>query len=404
MNILILTSEIPYPPTTGARLRTYNLIKHLAADNTITLLTMMPANLALAHLPKMKQLGIEIINVDREPSSRISFYVGIVRNLTSPRPFIVDKHQYQPYIRKVSSLVSSRRFDLIHCDSIALAPACQYVRSAPTILTAHNMEATIWQRYYEEETNRIKKYYIGLQHKKVFQFEKDICRQFSEVIAVSEEDKKRLEQNYQAKNVEVVPNGVDTQFFSIKGGEHETQDSMVFTGSMDWRPNQDAILYFSREVWPLIKGNRPNATLWIVGRKPPAQIRALIKTNTSIHVTGMVDDVRPYIERASVYIVPLRIGGGSRLKILEALAMQKAVVSTSIGAEGLRVTDGHDIVLADNPLDLAESIIALFDNAGRRRKLGEAGRSLVIDKYDWSLVAQKQQHVWDKVSSTKTNR
>ena len=204
--------------------------------------------------------------------------------------------------------------------------------------------------------------------------------------------------------MEVVPNGVDTQFFSIKGGEHETQDSMVFTGSMDWRPNQDAILYFSREVWPLIKGNRPNASLWIVGRKPSAQIRALIKTNTSIHVTGMVDDVRPYIERASVYIVPLRIGGGSRLKILEALAMQKAVVSTSIGAEGLRVTDGHDIVLADNPLDLAESIIALFDDAGRRRELGKAGRSLVIDKYDWSLVAQKQQHVWDKVSSTKTNR
>jgi len=184
---------------------------------------------------------------------------------------------------------------------------------------------------------------------------------------------------------------VDIDYFRPMGGEEA--DSLVFTGSMDWMPNEDAILYFVEEVLPLIRARRPNTALWVVGRKAGRKIRALAESDPGIHVTGRVEDIRPYIARGSVYVVPLRVGSGTRLKIFEAMAMGKAVVSTTIGAEGLPVTSGSDIVLADEPRRFADEVGRLLASPEERKRIGDAARKLVEEKYSWAVAAKHVESV-----------
>jgi glycosyltransferase involved in cell wall biosynthesis len=179
---------------------------------------------------------------------------------------------------------------------------------------------------------------------------------------------------------------VDVEYFQPLPGE-ETTNSLVFTGSMDWLPNEDAIFYFADAILPLIKEHSPEVYLDVVGRNPSRKLQALAESEKSIRLTGWVDDIRPFVGRGSVCIVPLRIGGGTRLKIFEAMAMGKAVISTSVGAEGLAVRSGENIVLADTPNDFAQAVISLLHDPKRRQQLGTAARTLVQENYSWTIVA-----------------
>jgi polysaccharide biosynthesis protein PslH len=395
MRVLFLTGDVPFPTDTGARIRTFNLIKHTQLAAEVTLLTMAQEGTYAERRAQMKEYCTDVLYVTRPPMSKPALIRGLVRSLWSPRPFIADKHYFEPYAQKVAELCRSGQFDVVHCDSISLAATVPADCPIPTLLTEHNMEAVIWERYFEEEKNPLKRKYIRDQYHKVAAFEGEMCRRFDVVVSVSEDDRLRLAQSYKVHNVEVVPNGVDTDYFAPIPSE-TIANSLVFTGSMDWRPNQDAIMYFAESIWPLILQKSPHAHIWIVGRKPPEKIIALGKADRRITVTGRVDDVRKYSAPATVYIVPLRIGGGSRLKILEALAMQKAVVSTTIGAEGLDVKDGEDIVLADSPEEFATKVVELFDRPAFRTRLGEAGRDMVLKKYDWRTVAGTQLAAWQR--------
>jgi glycosyltransferase involved in cell wall biosynthesis len=182
-----------------------------------------------------------------------------------------------------------------------------------------------------------------------------------------------------------VPTGVDTDYFRPSGTPARATE-LVFTGSMDWLPNQDAMRYFCRHVLPLVRANEPGARLTIVGRSPTPAVLSLAK-EAGVRVTGRVDDVRPYMDDAAVYIVPLRIGGGTRLKIFEAMAMGKAVVSTTVGAEGLPVADGEHLLIADEPQSFADAVVRVIRDRGQRERLGSAARALVLERYDWSAVA-----------------
>ncbi len=395
MKLIFLTGDIPWPPFTGAKLRTYNLLRHLSTEHEIILITMLTSRDDQPRVDHMKSLGTRVEHIWKPPQPGWSFATGIAKNLASPNPFIVDKHYCQPYVDLVRSVVAREKVDLIHCDSISLALGIWDIESVPTLLTEHNMEAIIWRRYYEEERNPLKRWYIKMQAERVHSFEQRACKQFDLIVAVSDDDKRRLETEYQADNVVVVPNGVDTEYFT-SAAIPEEPNRLVFTGSMDWRPNQDALLYFYREIWPLIVAEKPNTELWLVGRRPPSSLTALARADRRIHVTGQVDDVRPYIDAAPVYIVPLRIGGGSRLKILEALSMKKAIVSTSIGAEGLHVEHDRHLILADTPQAFAAQALRLLDDPTTRRRLGETGRAMVIKDYDWERIAQIQVQAWQQ--------
>jgi glycosyltransferase involved in cell wall biosynthesis len=218
-------------------------------------------------------------------------------------------------------------------------------------------------------------------------FERDTLARFGLVLAVSDADRgtfRRLYGSAVPAPVFVVKTGVDTSYFAPTATPPRPRH-LVFTGSMDWIPNQDAMVHFVRDVLPLVRREEPAVTLSIVGRAPTPAVQALGR-ETGIEVTGAVDDVRPHVAGAAVYVVPIRIGGGTRLKIFEAMAMGKAVVSTTVGAEGLPVTPGADIVIEDEPDRFAAAVIGLLRNDVRRSGLEQRARGLVVQKYDWAAV------------------
>ena len=198
-----------------------------------------------------------------------------------------------------------------------------------------------------------------------------------------------MQQQYGVENVYDVPTGVDTAFFRPSGELTLKPHNLVFTGSMDWLPNEDAIRYFTEQIMPRIRQEVPGVTLTVVGRDPYPGLVELSKRDSSVIVTGRVDDVRPYMEEAAVYVVPLRIGGGTRLKIYEAMAMEKAIVSTSVGAEGLPVTDGKEIFIADTPEQFAAAVVKLLTNPSFAKEVGEQARQTVVEKFGWSGVAKR---------------
>jgi glycosyltransferase involved in cell wall biosynthesis len=217
--------------------------------------------------------------------------------------------------------------------------------------------------------------------------ERRYLRLADRVLTVSESDRDAFRPFVDPAKLTVIPTGVDVDYFQPIPGK-ESPSCLVFTGSMDWLPNEDAILFFVDAILPLIKQQCPDASLEVVGRSPSRKLQALAQTEKSLHLTGWVDDIRPFVARGAVCIVPLRIGGGTRLKIFEAMAMNKAVISTSVGAEGLPVCSGKNILLADTPSAFADSVISLLRDSNQRHRLGSAARVLVQENYSWSKIVE----------------
>jgi glycosyltransferase involved in cell wall biosynthesis len=289
---------------------------------------------------------------------------------------------------QISERVNGGTFDVVICDF--LAPAINVPRelSCPAILFQHNVESMIWKRHFEVQNNQLKKIYLRQQWRKMERFERETCRRFDTVIAVSKDDCEQMRKEYAVDNVFEVPTGVDTDFFTPSGKETVDPRNIVFTGSMDWLPNEDAIRYYTDQILPVIRRSLPDVTLTVVGRNPYPGLIELSQKDPAIVVTGRVEDVRPYMESAAAYVVPLRIGGGTRLKIYEAMAMEKAIVSTSVGAEGLPVTDGKEIFIADTPEQFAAAVAKLLTNPSFAKEVGEQARQTVVEKFGWSGVAK----------------
>jgi glycosyltransferase involved in cell wall biosynthesis len=239
------------------------------------------------------------------------------------------------------------------------------------------------------QRNLIKKAYLFGQWLKMRAFERRMCRRFDSVVAVSSEDREQIQREYGVASVFDVPTGVDTNFFRPSGNEQSDPHNIVFTGSMDWLPNEDAISYFTEQIMPRIKAAIPEVTLTVVGRNPYPSLLELSNRDSSIIVTGRVDDVRPFIERAAAYIVPLRIGGGTRLKIYEAMAMEKAIVSTTIGAEGLPVKDGAELLLADTAESFAEAVVRVLNDKALAQTIGRRAARVVREEFGWERVAER---------------
>jgi glycosyltransferase involved in cell wall biosynthesis len=259
----------------------------------------------------------------------------------------------------------------------------------PAVLFTHNVEAEIWRRHADNASNAVSRLLLKQQWQRMLRFERDALTRFDLVLAVSDTDRRTLERLYPGalrNPVHVVQTGVDTSYFTPMPRQ-ERRAHLVFTGSMDWLPNEDGMTYFVRDILPLIRQAEPDVTLSIVGRNPTPAVQRLAQT-PGIEVTGRVDDVRPHVAAGDIYVVPLRIGGGTRLKIFEAMSMSRAVVSTTIGAEGLPVTSGRDIVIADEPALFAESVVRLIRDADTRHRIESAARQLVVSRYDWAAVSR----------------
>lgn len=387
MKILVLDEEFPYPTNTGKRTRSFNLYRRLAAWFNIRYIGYGVED--SVSVEALRLVGIEPIVVPARipPKQGLAFYLRLLTNLLSPLPYIVTSHHSPVYQDVVLNNLTEFRPNLVLCEWTPYVINVKDLTSVKKLVSTHNVEADIWQRYYENESNWLRRSYIGEQWRKVKNFERVALEWVDGALAVSELDRNHLLQHHPNLPITVVPNGVDLDYFRPMP-QPEQRQHVVFTGSMDWRPNQDAARYFVNEILPLLHQTRPELECTFVGRSPPEDIQALAAV-PGVHITGTVDDVRPYVEHAAVYVVPLRIGGGSRLKILEALAMGRAVVSTTVGAEGLDTVPGRHIVLADDPHTFAESVLQLLDDPKRCLDLAIEGRCLVEQCYGWDALADK---------------
>jgi glycosyltransferase involved in cell wall biosynthesis len=277
--------------------------------------------------------------------------------------------------------------DLCVADFLAAMPNLPIRTSTSIVLFEHNVEYMIWKRLHEVESRPWRRALLGLEWRKMRRYEAKACARAGLAVAVSEADRALLAVNAPGADIRALGTGVDTAYFHPNGAV-EAPATMVFTGSMDWYPNEDAILYLIAAILPELRRKVPGLSLTVVGRDPSDRLRAACAA-AGVHVTGTVPDVRPYVAEAAVYVVPLRIGGGTRLKIFEALAMGKAVVSTRIGAEGLPIVSSRHFLQADSPADFAQAVVTLFEDPGRRHALGMAGRRLVEERYSWTQVTRQ---------------
>jgi len=402
LHVAVLDEELPFPLTSGKRIRTFNLLTQLAKTHRITYVAHRnPDDEEVRVAAKaLRDHGIFPIVVEREipPKSGIGLYGRLFKNLFSPLPYSVTSHASKQFQAAVDRLAKEDPPDLWHCEWTPYAQT-MFRRTGQWVVMAHNVESLIWQRYTENERNPFKHWFLHKQWKRFEQFEAWAYSAASRAIAVSREDADRMERQFGAKDVAVVDNGVDTTFFKpCEVGERDPF-KLLYLGSLDWRPNQDAVRLLLDAILPRVQALEPKARLVIVGRKPTDALRAELTNRPGVELHADVPDVRPFLHAAGMLVVPLRIGGGSRLKILEALAAGTPVITTTIGVEGLRLRHGEHCTAADG----AELFSAAIVDAIRLPKSAEVqaavGRARVLAEYDWSGLATKMDDVWQEATA-----
>ncbi len=391
LRILWLKTGPLHPLDTGGKIRTYNMLRELKREHEVTYHSLWPHGTdesarELAAEYSTRQIWIPW---KETPKRSLAFFSELAMNFGMSRlPYAIDKYVSSMWADAIQQAEKSGASNLIVCDF--LTPAVNlYSRrrrpKLPVLLFQHNVESLIWKRTYENAGGVARPYFRN-QWQRMLRFEKEACAQADQVCAVSVEDANLLRTELGLTNVcGAVPTGVDLDFFQ-PSREGRKPLSLVFLGSMDWMPNIDGICWFTKEVWPTVKAKHPDAHLTIVGRRPVPAVRELGERDSAITVTGTVDDVRPYLAEASAMIVPLRVGGGTRIKIFEGMATGIPCLSSRIGAEGLPVTHGDDVLLADEPAEFAREINFLFEQPAKAKAIGDRGRKLVAANYGWSKV------------------
>jgi sugar transferase (PEP-CTERM/EpsH1 system associated) len=393
MNILWLNANLLLPLDKGGKLRTWHLMRELARHHKITYISFADPGRPPELDRGMRDVCAELETVERRDAEKGTwrFYAGAAARLLDPLPYAVAKYRSPEFAGRVRDALASRRFDLVVCDFLVPFVNMPARLPCPAVLFTHNVEAEIWRRHAETcETAGARALYRS-QWRRMQRFERLAVSRFDLVLAVSNADRTTLLRLYGdalRAPVRVVQTGVDTEYFSPPPADAVAPRHLVFTGSMDWLPNEDGVRYFCSEILPRIRRLEPDATFSIVGRAPTPAVRELAGRVPGVEVTGRVDDVRPHMARGALYVVPLRIGGGTRLKIFEAMAMGKAIVSTTVGAEGLPLTAGRDIAIADDPGHFASTTVHLLRDDELRRRIEAQARRLVVEQYDWSAVAQ----------------
>ncbi len=391
LRILWLKTELLHPVDKGGKIRTYELLKRLKLLHQITYLTLDDGTVSDADRASAAEYCHELVCIPFAPARRFSvrFYSDLIFNAFSRLPYAIGRYRSPAFASALGDLAHSGNYDVIVCDFLVQAINLPSDMAIPVVLFQHNVEAMIWERHAEVGRNALARAYFKSQWRRMVAFEKHACRSLQTVIAVSDIDREAMERDYGVENVKVIPTGVDTAYFKPQNRSTVDQHTLVFTGSMDWMPNDDAIQYFIDAVLPKVRTAIPGAKLVVVGRNPGHRLCEAAASSPGIVVTGRVPDVRPYLEAAVCFVVPIRIGGGTRLKIFEAMAMEKAVVSTTIGAEGLPVTDGVDLLLADTPEAFATAIINLLSDPDRAASIGKQAAANVRANFGWDRVADQ---------------
>ena len=398
--ILFVTSRLPFPPTEGHQLRAWHLLRAAAREHRVTLLSLRrPEEQPLPKpLPGIKLDGVH--QVDLPSLKSLHGAAGLALSGLLPGKSLLDL-RYRPRAlqQRFDKLVGQA--DLVHLDILAVAGLLDRVpEGVPTVLNQHNVESLLAHKRIAIETRPLHRLLLGLKHRGLDRFERSACSRADRVLACSHEDAKRLLALAPGCKVSVVPNGVDLEAFQPGTPGSEQGGSMVFVGHMDWFPNRDGIEFFIAEIMPLLKEHY-NLNLEVIGRNPnPSTPKA---EAGRVNFAGFVDDLQARVQRAAVFIVPLRAGSGTRLKILEAMAMGKAIVSTRIGAEGIGLVDGDSACLADTPEAFAGAIDRLLDDPEFRNRLGRRARRLAEQRYGWTAIGERLLATYKSLLQTHAN-
>jgi sugar transferase (PEP-CTERM/EpsH1 system associated) len=400
MKILLTLRQPLYPADTGDKVRSLNIFSRLAKRASIHVVSFADIAIDGASTRKMQELFEAYTPVPWQETKKYSltFYKELFTNQFSVLPYFLQKCCLPRFLSTVRSLLAREQFDLFFCDFLHTAVPLLQCSFTPKIVFEHNVEFQLRKRKWQVEQNPLRKMVFGTEWRKTRPLEAQVCRSFDHVFTVSDEDRQTIRHEFGVDRVSTLPTGVDTDFF-YPAESPSVPGRLVFVGSMDWDPNEDGVVWFLQSVYPLIRQAVPNVSFVVVGRAPSPRFRAIAAKVPAVEVTGTVPDVRPYLSQAEVVVVPLRIGGGTRIKIPEAMAMAKAVVSTPIGAEGLPFQDSKQIRLAEQPRDFADAVIELLKNTSLRKAMESAARKEVAANHGWEAVVDKVEEVLDRLVS-----
>jgi len=389
MRILWIKTELLHPVDKGGRIRTYQMLRALSRRHRVSYLCLDDGSAAADAIERAREYAHDIVVVPFRPPAKRGrgLVAALLRNLFSPLPFAVARYRSTALRERIRLLAADT--DLIVCDFLSPSLNVPDGLPAPAVLFEHNVEALIWERYVTVPQHPLRRAYFRLQWRRMLRHEAGECRRFAHVIAVSASDAELIRCGYAATSVGHVPTGVDLEYFRASRSGPRDSRELVFVGSMDWMPNEDGIRWFATEIFGRVQEQLPDARLTVVGRSPASGLRQLAARNPAIEVTGTVADVRPYLERAALSVVPLRVGGGTRLKIYEAMAAGLPVVSTAIGAEGLPLRSGEHLLIADTVEAQVSAICGLLREPERAALLAANALRHVREHCSWDAVAER---------------
>lgn len=396
--VLFVTTRVPFPPREGHQLRSWHLLRAAAAEHQVTLLSLRRPDDPASLPPEVTRLlaDWELIDLPALRSPRHLLATGIRRLLTR-RPLLDLRYRLPALERAFARRAAGA--DLVHLDMLALAGLLRWTPSGtPAVLNEHNVESRLLQSRLELEERWSSRLLHRLQRLGLEAFERRACLEASAVLACSSVDASQLKRLAPAAKTVVVPNGVDIREFSIRRDTNPGRESLVFVGQMSWFPNRDGIEYFARDILPRL-AHRSALQIDVVGRHDG---RLTAEANPRLRFHGFVDDLKSLVHDATIFIVPLRVGSGTRLKVLEAMALGKAIVSTSKGVEGIGLTAGENVLLADTADEFAAAVERLLDDPELRRRLGQAARRAAVQQFDWDKVGERLQGVYEDLLARRS--
>jgi sugar transferase (PEP-CTERM/EpsH1 system associated) len=395
MKILFTANRFPYPPFRGDKLKIFHLASQLSKQHELHLLTFIQEESDRQYLPELEKIFTSIHLV---PLTKTQSIIQVIKGVFNRLPFQVNYFQSQAMYKAVAELIQQQQFDAVHVQHLRMAPYWAKYKHIPRILDLPDAYSLYWQRRVSNAKG-IKKWLNNWERKRVWQYEA-VLEEYDMSLVCSKEDLNYLKQEKNITNVQLLPNGVDTQTFNTAPHNYTIANTILFTGNMDYAPNVDAVLYFANDILPFIQKEIPAVQFVIAGQRPVPKVLAL-QQNPSIQVTGFVPDLNAIYETATIVVAPLRFGAGTQNKVLEAMAKGVPVVSHHIGFDGLNINSGEGVCLTDNAESFAHACIELLQSAEQRQKVGEKGQHIIKNNFAWPIIAQQLEKYFERVMKLK---
>jgi glycosyltransferase involved in cell wall biosynthesis len=398
LKLLFISTENPFPVDHGHHIRTFHTLQALAKDYQVFFLCFSQNDIGFAHKSELEKYcqAVEIVDIR---SSRFRLLSALLKNLISNLPYTAEKYYHPEALTWIKDLIYKHKIDIVHVDMLHLANYKSQFNGVPAVLVNHNVESLRMMRWAQVEKNPFLKMFLLYQQSKIRLFEQRMCALFDLVITVSDADKVVLEELCSAGRFETIPNGVDTRYFAPRPPLEKAGRHIVWTGGMGGPYNRDAVVFFINEIWPLLFDAVPDVRATFVGGSPPEQLVSLARSQPNIKVAGYVDDVRPFVDEADVFVVPLRAGSGTKIKVLNAMAQGKAIVSTSIGIEGIAAETGRDVLIADTAGEFARKTAWLLSNRERAQEMGKRARELMVRFYDAEAIGSELRELYRGITN-----